>query len=113
MEITNFGKKQFKQIEILTGSGRKTAVLSGNDILSGGKYSFQKFIHDAKSVEHAIPAPVKQAIVQGALTALTAAGRKSKKVKESKPKQGHLVKGSKEAKERMAHLRSLCPSRDL
>ena len=104
MEITNFAKKQFKKIELLTGGARK--VLPGNDVLSGG-YSFKKFISDAKTVEHAIPAPVKQAIVQGALTALTAAGRKSKKVKELKPKQGRLVKGSKEAKERMAHLRSL------
>ena len=106
MEVTNFAKKQFKKIELLTGGARKTAVLAGNDVLSGG-YSFKKFISDAKTVEHAIPAPVKQAIVQGALTALTAAGRKSKKVKELKPKQGRLIKGSIEAKEHMKHLRSL------
>ena len=107
MELTNFGKKQFKQIELLTGGARPTAVLSGNDVLSGGAYSFKKFMHDAGEVNKAIPAPVKQAMVQGAVAALTAAGRKSKKAKESKPKQGHLIKGSKEAKERMAHLRSL------
>ena len=95
-------KKQLKKIEILTGGARK--VLPGNDVLSGG-YSFKKFISDAKSVEKAIPAPVKQAIVDGALAAV--AGRRPKKTKESKPKQGHLMKGSKEAKGRMAHLRSL------
>ena len=104
MEITNFAKKQFKKIELLTGGARPAKVLSGNDVLSGG-YSFKKFISDAKSVEHSIPAPVKQAIMDGALAAV--AGKRPKKVKQSKPKQGHLIKGSDEAKKHMAHLRSL------
>ena len=51
MSVTNFAKKQFQKIEILTGGARK--VLPGNDVLSGG-YSFKKFIHDAKTVEHDI-----------------------------------------------------------
>ena len=104
MSVTNFAKKQFKKIELLTGGARKTAVLAGNDVLSGG-YSFKKFISDAKNVEHSIPAPVKQAIMDGALAAV--AGKRPKKTKELKPKQGRLVKGSIEAKEHMKHLRSL------
>ena len=101
MSVTSFAKKQFQKIEILTG-GARPAVLAGNDILSGGGYSFKKFMHDAGAVNKAIPAPIKQAIMDGALAAVA-----GKRPKQSKPKQGHLIKGSKEAKERMAHLRSL------
>jgi len=108
MEITNFAKKQFKKIELLTGSGRpKTNVLAGNDILSGGAYSFKKFVSDAKSVEKAIPTPIKKAIVEEGMKVLESAGKRHKKAKEPKAKQGHLVKGSKEAIDRMAYLRSL------
>ena len=105
MEITNFGKKQFKEIELLTGSGRpKTNVLAGNDVLSGGAYRFKKFVSDAKTIEKAIPAPIKKAIVEEGMKALESAGKRKSK---SKSKQGHLVKGSKEAKDRMEYLRSL------
>ena len=101
MSVTSFAKKQFQKIEILTGGARPAKVLAGNDVLSGG-YSFKKFMHDAGEVNKAIPAPIKQAVMDGALAAVA-----GKRPKQSKPKQGRLIKGSKEAKERMEHLRSL------
>ena len=104
MSVTSFAKKQFQKIEILTG-GARPAVLAGNDILSGGGYSFKKFMHDAGAVNKAIPAPIKQEVMDGALAAV--AGKRPKKTKQSKPKQGRLIKGSIEAKEHMKHLRSL------
>lgn len=117
---TDFAKKQYEKIELLTG-GARPRVLAGNDILSGGShYTFKKFIHDAGEVSKAIPEPIKQQIkqqaVKVAMTALqdaplvmAAAGRKPRKAKEPKEHKEHkkLVKGSKEAKERMAYLRSL------
>lgn len=126
MSITKFAKKQFETIEKLTGGARPPRVLAGNDVLSGGKYSFKKFIHDAGEVSKAIPAPIKDEIKKQAIKvamtaledaplALAAAGRKPKKAKEPKEvkpkkhesKKGKLVKGSKEAKEHMQYLRSL------
>ena len=59
MSVTNFAKKQFQKIEILTGRARP-AVLAGNDILSGGGYLFVQKIHTRrKNCRTCHPGPSK------------------------------------------------------
>ena len=119
--ITEFGQNQFKEIKLLTGGARPVRIQHGNDILSGG-YSLAKFAHDAghvaSIVNKSVPPAVKEQIKNAAISAATdaamavvAAGRKTRKSKakkeiENKPR-AKLVKGSIEAREYMAHLRSL------
>ena len=121
--LTLKARNTYNKIDALSGEARpqKGGILAGNDILNGmtgGKYSFKNFAHDAGNVYKAIPQPVKdmamKAATDAAMSAMAAAGR-SDLIKGSKKAKSHmngvrgtkLVKGSQKAKDYMAKLRAM------